>query len=71
MHFQLPTESTAESITPQWGSTRKAALLIGVAPSTLKTLAKDGKLPKPARLNARTLRWRLDELEKAMEEMRH
>jgi len=41
---------------------REAAALVGVSPATWIRMRDCGKTPKPIKLGARCVRWRLDEL---------
>lgn len=51
------------SLAPRGLSRVQAAVYIGVSPSLFDEMVKDGRMPKPARINARTVwdRVKLDE----------
>lgn len=51
------------SLAPRGLSRVQAAAYIGVSPSLFDEMVKDGRMPKPARINARTVwdRIKLDE----------
>src|SRR5882757_8996255 len=52
-----------QSLAPRGLSREQAAAYVGISPSLFDVLVKDGRMPKPMRINARTVwdRVRLDE----------
>ena len=52
-----------QSLAPRGLSRVQAAAYVGVSPSLFDEMVKDGRMPKPTRINARTVwdRVRLDE----------
>lgn len=58
-----PAEILPPSLPPRGLSRVAAAAYIGVSPSLFDIMVKDGRMPKPKRINARTVwdRRRLDE----------
>ena len=57
-----------EGIEPRGLSRIKAATYVGVSPSLFDQMVKDGRMPKPKRINSRTVwdRKRLDEAFEAL-----
>jgi predicted DNA-binding transcriptional regulator AlpA len=59
----------AMTLGPRRGlSRREAAHYIGVSPTTFDKLVKNGTMPKPVRMNARTI-WDLRALDEAFDEL--
>jgi predicted DNA-binding transcriptional regulator AlpA len=58
-----PPETLPPSLPPRGLSRVAAAAYIGISPSLFDIMVKDGRMPKPKRINARTVwdRKRLDE----------
>lgn len=48
--------------------TKQLAATLGIHPRTVARLVQRGELPPPIRLGPRILRWRVTDLEKALEQ---
>lgn len=59
----MPVKPQLLSLAPRGLSRVQAAAYVGVSPSLFDELVKDGRMPKPLRINSRTIwdRIRLDE----------
>jgi predicted DNA-binding transcriptional regulator AlpA len=56
-------------ITPRGCSRIEAARYVGVSPSLFDQMVKDGRMPKPIRINSRTV-WDRKELDGAFEDLK-
>jgi predicted DNA-binding transcriptional regulator AlpA len=50
-----PEDILPQSLAPRGLSREQAAAYVGVSPSLFDTLVKDGRMPAPKRINARTV----------------
>ena len=50
-----PDNILPQSLAPRGLSREQAAAYVGVSPSLFDTLVKDGRMPKPKRINSRTV----------------
>jgi hypothetical protein len=50
-----PENILPQSLAPRGLSREQAAAYVGVSPSLFDTLVKDGRMPAPKRINARTV----------------
>jgi predicted DNA-binding transcriptional regulator AlpA len=50
-----PDNILPQSLAPRGLSREQAAAYVGVSPSLFDTLVKDGRMPEPKRINARTV----------------
>jgi predicted DNA-binding transcriptional regulator AlpA len=63
-----PTSILPLSLPPRGLSRSEAAAYVGVSPSLFDAMVKDGRMPRPKRINSRTIwdRARLDEAFEAL-----
>ena len=61
--------SSEPKITPRGLSRTEAARYIGVCPSKFDQLVKDGRMPKPIKIDGRVV-WDIKELDDAFEELK-
>ena len=68
--MQRPPDLLPLSLPPRGLSRLEAAAYIGVSPSLFEKMVKDGRMPKPKRINTRTVwdRRQLDEAFEALDE---
>lgn len=61
--MKKPGDVLPQSLAPRGLSRAQAAAYIGVSPSLFDEMVQDGRMPKPTRINARTVwdRIKLDE----------
>ena len=55
-----PTNVLPQSLAPRGLSREQAAAYVGISPSLFDMLVKDGRMPAPKRVNARTIWDRLE-----------
>ena len=67
-----PDDVLPRSLAPRGLSRAQAAAYIGVSPSLFDEMVKDGRMPKPTRINARTVwdRVKLDDAFAALSDVR-
>ena len=61
-----PKNVLPQSLPPRGLSREEAAAYVGISPSLFDTLVKDGRMPSPKRINARTV-WDRIKLDAAFE----
>lgn len=64
----MPTEDSRRTHPPTLLTTRQAADLLGFEPRTMEELRRKGSGPPFIRLSSRSVRYRLDALERWLEE---
>jgi predicted DNA-binding transcriptional regulator AlpA len=68
-HEQSSGKHRSQRITPRGLSRTEAAAYIGISPSLFDAMVKQGRMPRPIRINSRVV-WDVNELDEAFDNLK-